>query len=229
MAHRHRHPEDQKFFLRLEQLFHVLEDDEAQPTRAGNPRRPTPTTGTEATEQAHGDRKTPSGVPRGGREAQPTARAGNPRPPTPVTGTARAHGDPDPLAACPAGVLRGGGGALRENIEENENGTAGKGDAVRGKMTLAPRRHGAVDVPIRAAGPSSCESTADFGVKGRGAAAAAAAGAGVGACADDAARVGGKAIDADPERERDASSDRGGKCDGADVRIFCIWSRQGKV
>lgn len=115
---------------------------------------------------------------------------------------------------------------MRENIEENENGTAGKGDAVRGKMTVVPRSHGAVDVPTRAAGPSSCENTAYFGVRGRG---AAAAGAGAGACADDAARVGGKTIAADPERERDASNGRGGKCDGADVRIFCIWSRQGKV
>ena len=248
MAHRHRHPEDQKFFRRLKQLFHVLEDEEAQPTRAGNPRPPQPPGIAE-----HGDPKTPPGVPRGGGEAQLT-RAGNSHPPTPA-GTAQAHGDP--IAACPPRVLCRGG-ALGDNVAQNRNGTAGKGGAAREKTSPAPRSHGAVDVSIRAS-PSSCEDVTAFGAGERGtaavgiaaavpataapasgaaaaahAAAPAAAPPPPAAAASDAAvdaaaaRVSEKAIAADPEQGRGPINGRGGKCDGADVRIFCIWSRKGK-
>ena len=239
MAHRHRHPEDQKFFRRLEQLFHVLEDEEAQPTRAGNPR---PSAAAETTEQAYGDPYMASGVPHRGDEAQPTP-AGNSHTPTPA-GTAQAHGDP--TAACPSVVLRGGG-ALGEIVNENGIANAGKGNVPKEDMTLSPRSHGAVDVAIRVVAPPSCENAAKVRERERGAAAAAGAGAGAGAASaatptpaapfaasasDDAAaagRVAGKAIAADSELKREARNDRGGKCDGADVRIFCIWSRQGNV
>ncbi|CAN0271564.1 unnamed protein product [Laminaria digitata] len=193
----------------------------------------------------------------GGGGEQPTRDDGNPRPPTPAGTTKQARGGSTAAAACLSGIVIGVGGALRDSVEEEtERGTAsnsGDGDAARENVTSSSRRSdGAVDVAV-SAGPSSCEEAGSLGVGkhvATAAAAAAAADADFEAAADPAAadaadpaaaaavdpppaaaaaavRVGGKAITANPEQERGASSGRGGKCDGADVRIFCIWSRAG--
>lgn len=226
MAHRHRHPEDQTFFRRLGELFHVLEDEGSQPT----PGEDLPPLTSAASGRVHED---------------PTAAC----PPGVLPGGGALRDMADVADETKRGIAgRDDHDAARKKVASPSRSSSVVGDSTRAGFssceeatTFGIGERGAVATVVTTAAPVA--GTDAGGGAGGGAAAIAAAFTPAAAPAaapaassvapaaaaparPAAARV---AITADPEQERRASNGRAGKCDGADVRIFCIWSRRRQV